>query len=79
MPNSFTLANVHFHWGTKKGSEHTIDGKSYALEMHIVNKNTVGGVAVLGFFFEEGKIDNKNLDKFLNVALSLDQKKGIDI
>ncbi len=76
MPKQFTLANVHFHWGTKKGSEHTVDGKSYALEMHIVNKNT-DGVAVLGFFFEESKVDNKNLEKFLNVAFSLDQKTGL--
>jgi hypothetical protein len=27
----FTLANVHFHWGDKKESEHIVDNKSFAL------------------------------------------------
>ncbi len=74
FPRPLNLINLHFHWGVKKGSEHTIDGKSYGLELHIVNKNKFGDVAVLGFFFEETKIDNPELNHLLEVAISLDQQ-----
>ncbi len=77
FPRPLNLVNLHFHWGVKKGSEHTVDGKSYGLELHIVNKNSAGDVAVLGFFFEETNVDNPNLDNLLDVAMSLDQKTRI--
>nr|XP_019939117.1 PREDICTED: carbonic anhydrase 4-like [Paralichthys olivaceus] len=58
----------HLHWGNGSsipGSEHTVDGKRYPMEMHIVNAKSsyngnttqaVGdstGLAALGFFIEE--------------------------
>ena len=76
LPNTFSLVNVHFHWGSKKGSEHTVDGKSYALEMHIVNKNVEEKLAVLGFFVEESQVVKQNLKTFWNNAMSLDLEKG---
>jgi len=39
--HAFYLWQLHFHWGmvgdADHGSEHTVDGKAYALEMHMVH------------------------------------------
>ncbi len=77
FPRPVNLVNLHFHWGVKKGSEHTVDGKSYGLELQIVNKNSAGDVAVLGFLFEETHTDNPSLENLLEAALSLDKKTRI--
>lgn len=47
---SFALKNVHFH----APSEHTIDGKSFPLELHFVNKTPTGSGAVIGVLVTEG-------------------------
>ena len=65
---TFTLVQLHFHWGkdNEKGSEHTLEGKAYPAEMHLVHKNdkysTLGeaikkgdGLAVLGVFIKVGE------------------------
>lgn len=65
LPGRYEVINFHFHWGRSdfKGSEHTIDGESYPLEMHIVCQNTKykelseavlhpDGLAVLGVMYE---------------------------
>ncbi|XP_064631267.1 carbonic anhydrase 7-like [Lineus longissimus] len=41
LPGKYKIAQLHFHWGSDdfKGSEHTIAGKSYPLEVHIVMYN----------------------------------------
>jgi len=67
LSNTYYLEQFHFHWGTKDriGSEHTVDGKAYAMEMHLVHysedynnvsaaANITGGLAVLGMFIEIG-------------------------
>ena len=59
---------MHAHWGDKpgKGSEHTLDGKMFDAELHIVHYNTKygdpsvavdkpDGLAVLGMFIKTGK------------------------
>jgi len=40
--NIYKLWQVHFHWGkdATEGSEHTVDGTKYPLEVHYVHKNT---------------------------------------
>lgn len=48
--NKFELAQLHFH----SPSEHLLQGKSYPLEMHLVHKNEVGNLAVVGVLFKEG-------------------------
>lgn len=62
----YKLEQFHSHWGCTddKGSEHTVDGISYAGELHLVHWNTTkyetfakaasapDGLAVLGVFFE---------------------------
>ena len=58
---------MHAHWGKKDGggSEHTIDGKQYDAELHIVHYNDKygdpsqavdkpDGLAVLGMFLKAG-------------------------
>ncbi|XP_062859518.1 carbonic anhydrase 4-like [Trichomycterus rosablanca] len=66
LPATYRSIQFHFHWGngsSSGGSDHTVDGKQYPLELHIVNlkSNYTGindafndstGLAVLGFFIE---------------------------
>jgi len=35
LPGTYKLVQIHFHWGSddSKGSEHTVDGKAYPLEV----------------------------------------------
>ncbi|KAM7534767.1 hypothetical protein Aperf_G00000117750 [Anoplocephala perfoliata] len=66
----FCITQFHFHWGANNsvGSEHSISGEFFPLEMHIVaydrtSYNTfeeaskgVNGLAVLGLVFHEDKL-----------------------
>ena len=47
----FELLQYHFH----SPSEHTVGGKHFPLEMHMVHKSANGKLAVVGVFIEEGK------------------------
>lgn len=49
--NVYKLAQFHFH----SPSEHTIDGKHAAMEMHLVHKDAAGKLAVIGVMIEEGQ------------------------
>lgn len=53
---SYTLAQFHFH----VPSEHTLDGQHYPLEIHFVNKDASGHIAVVGVLVQAGK-ENKLL------------------
>jgi len=67
--HKYSLAQFHFHWGPddNSGSEHTVDGKNYALECHLVHFNRdlfkdageaidkPGGIAVCGMLFKPGR------------------------
>lgn len=66
--NIYKLEQFHCHWGCtdEKGSEHTVDGVSYAGELHLVHWNTTkyktfgeaalqsDGLAVLAVFLKAG-------------------------
>ncbi|XP_061532464.1 carbonic anhydrase 12 [Phycodurus eques] len=69
LPQRYTAAQLHIHWGSKtspRGSEHMVNGKQYAAELHIVHYNSEkypnvsmafdksDGLAVLGVFIEIG-------------------------
>ncbi|UYV78013.1 CA14 [Cordylochernes scorpioides] len=71
LTNAYKFEQFHLHWGQADltGSEHTIDNKSFPLELHVVHYNTkyasfgkaVGkpeGLAVVGVLFEVRKKDN---------------------
>ncbi|XP_055331041.1 putative carbonic anhydrase 3 [Paramacrobiotus metropolitanus] len=69
---SYTFRQIHVHWGSEdaRGSEHFLEGKQFALEMHLVHymdgvpdsvvTSNPGGIAVLGILFEvaqESEVD----------------------
>lgn len=47
---TYQLAQFHFH----AGSEHTLGGKRFPLEVHLVHLNAAKNIAVIGILFEEG-------------------------
>jgi len=54
--NSYQLMQLHFH----EPSEHHIDGTSYAMEMHLVHKNSQGQILVVGVLIQLGT-ENKEM------------------
>jgi carbonic anhydrase len=65
----FELKQLHFH----ESSEHTINGKHYPIEIHLVHVSKKGEIAVIGLFGAEGA-DNQlieTLETFLPI------KKGV--
>ena len=42
LNGTYQFAQLHFHWGDTKeqGSEHTMNGQAYPLEVHLVHFNT---------------------------------------
>lgn len=58
----YRLLQFHFH----TPSEHTVDGKSFAMEVHLVHKDlATGNLAVIGVLFNEGA-ENPLLQEFIN-------------
>uniref|UniRef100_A0A8D9EPF5 Carbonic anhydrase n=1 Tax=Cacopsylla melanoneura TaxID=428564 RepID=A0A8D9EPF5_9HEMI len=80
LHHKYRLEQFHCHWGcgSSKGSEHTVDGKAYAGELHLVHWNsdkyhTFGeaagqpdGLAVLGVLLEAGDEDHPEFEKIVN-------------
>lgn len=54
---------LQFHYHAK--SEHTINGKHFPIEVHIVNKYSDSDYAILGIMFQEGE-DNELFTEFLS-------------
>ena len=73
----YALAQFHAHWGGNciRGSEHLVDGKPYASELHMVYWNcskygsfeqamkNPDGLVVLAVFLEEGQTRTNELHK----------------
>jgi carbonic anhydrase len=57
----FVLQQFHLH----TPSEHTVDGKPAAMELHLVHKSAEGELAVLGVLLELGR-ENVALDGFFD-------------
>ncbi|XP_063781112.1 carbonic anhydrase 1-like isoform X2 [Pseudophryne corroboree] len=88
LKSSYRLNQFHFHWGPSNdfGSEHTVDGKGYASELHLVHWNSekyssfaeasknLDGCAVLTVFLKVGNA-HPGLQKVAD-ALSLIKTKG---
>jgi carbonic anhydrase len=68
LGKTYSLVQFHLH----ASSEHTLEGKSYPLEMHLVHKDAEGKLAVVGVFIEEGEA-NPALDVYFN---NLPQHEG---
>merc|ERR1712025_4153 len=81
LNGSYQILQLHFHWGSDdtEGSEHTLNGKEYPIELHIVHVqkgnpdplNTKGGLAVTGFFFEVSAEDNAALTPLVESLASI--------
>ncbi|NXS98096.1 CAH9 anhydrase, partial [Jacana jacana] len=74
----YRAVQLHLHWGSPsgRGSEHTIDGRRFAAEIHVVHYNTKydsfdkakvypDGLAVLGAFLEIGPRENPYYQEIL--------------
>uniref|UniRef100_A0AAJ7SPX1 Carbonic anhydrase n=1 Tax=Petromyzon marinus TaxID=7757 RepID=A0AAJ7SPX1_PETMA len=83
LPGTFNAVQMHFHWGNPHGpgSEHTINGKQFPVELHIVHyntkyltfdgaKNEKDGLAVLGFLYAVGPTNN-NYNTIINALPSV--------
>jgi carbonic anhydrase len=62
----FVLQQFHVH----APSEHTIDGKPAAMEMHLVHKSADGELAALGVLFELGRENTALADFFDSIPAS---------
>ncbi len=60
-PATYDLLQFHFH----TPSEHAFNGKRTELEVHFVNKNSDGSLAVVGVLMKKGK-KNSALETFFN-------------
>ncbi|XP_063060186.1 carbonic anhydrase 4a [Engraulis encrasicolus] len=87
LDGGYKAVQFHLHWGTDggPGSEHTIDGEQYPMELHIVHMKdkytSLGdalkdpnGVAVLGFFYEQATATNRNYQPIVEALKSLTNK-----
>uniref|UniRef100_A0A3Q2P0K4 Carbonic anhydrase n=1 Tax=Fundulus heteroclitus TaxID=8078 RepID=A0A3Q2P0K4_FUNHE len=79
LRHRYTAAQLHFHWGSSSrpaGSEHMVNSRQYAAEMHVVHYNSEkypnismavdksDGLAVLGVLVEVGDF-NPAYEQFL--------------
>ncbi|XP_037543527.1 carbonic anhydrase 4a [Nematolebias whitei] len=89
LPATYKAVQFHLHWGDNggPGSEHTIDGEQYPMELHIVHMKShytdlstalrdKEGVAVLGFFYEKSNSANKKYDPIINTLQSIKATNG---
>jgi carbonic anhydrase len=65
----YYLQQMHFH----APSEHTVDQKTFPMEIHFVHKSPAGRLAVMGVFVQESLIPNNTLGKLL---LTIPNHKG---
>lgn len=74
LPGRYHTTEFHFHWGSTdhKGSEHTVDGHRFPMELHLIQKSSrynnlshamqePDGLAVFAVFFELSAQDNPDL------------------
>lgn len=71
----YDLVQFHFH----APSEHTVDGKPFPIENHLVHKNAKGELAVIGVLIEEGAENPAYSDVMKNLPAKADSKKTVDV
>jgi len=69
----YNLAQFHFH----DPSEHTVNGKPFAMEMHLVHKNAKGELAVVGVLIKEGRKNAALAEAWKNLPGKADEKKTL--
>ncbi|XP_030638933.1 carbonic anhydrase IV c [Chanos chanos] len=78
LQSRYKAVQFHFHWGENAGpgSEHTVDGERYPMELHIVHikekyssleeaEKDPEGIALLAFFFEESSKQNEHFNALI--------------
>ncbi|NWU02889.1 CAH15 anhydrase, partial [Urocynchramus pylzowi] len=90
LERKYKAVEFHFHWGVLgvpqniPGSEHSIDGEKYPMELHIVHiredvsdvteaKKTPDGLAVLAFFVKADE-ENKNYETLVSELKNIKYK-----
>lgn len=68
---SYELVQFHFH----SPSEHTVDGKSFPMELHVVHRSADDSLAVIGTLIEEGR-NNRAFD---TLWAHLPEKEGQEV
>jgi carbonic anhydrase len=71
----YQLAQFHFH----DPSEHTVNGRSFPMELHIVHKNEKGGLAVIGVILEEGSENPAYAKVFAEMPKKADEEKKLSV
>lgn len=88
LQGKYKLEQFHCHWGktSEEGSEHTVDGKAYAAELHFVHWNCdkyssfieaasyPDGLAVLGVFLKVSKKKHEELAKIVTLIPNITHK-----
>jgi len=70
----YDLAQFHFHGP----SEHTVNGKHSAMEMHLVHKSKDGGYAVVGVLIEKGDKNKAFSKMWRNLPDEAGDEKEVD-
>ncbi len=73
--SEYKLVQFHFH----TPSEHTVDGKSYGNEMHLVHKNDKGELAVVGVLIDKGTENAAYKAIWSNLPAKANDKKSADV
>ncbi|XP_075770863.1 carbonic anhydrase 9 isoform X2 [Pelodiscus sinensis] len=86
-PQEYRASQLHLHWGSPEGpgSEHTVDGRRYDGELHVVYYNPSyqsikeamrqpGGLAVLAAFLQVGPEDNEHYQPLLEQLPEVQEK-----
>lgn len=71
---TYELKQFHFH----VHSEHTIDGKAYPLEMHLVHQSAEGHLAVVGVMAEAGATNDPLAAVWENAPTAADETVHVD-
>ncbi len=74
----YHLLQFHFH----TPSEHTLEGESSPMEVHLVHRSKSGELAVIGIFFKVGEHNpflRKVIPHFPKKIKSTEKKKSLDI
>ncbi|XP_037274963.2 carbonic anhydrase 15 isoform X2 [Rhipicephalus microplus] len=87
LPGVYKFKQLHFHWGDKstQGSEHRVDGKSFAMEMHLVHFNTLydsteeayehpDGLLVVAVLFKIEKHGNRALGSVVKAIRRMNKR-----
>jgi carbonic anhydrase len=69
---TYALQQFHFH----SPSEHTIDGESFAMELHLVHKNAQGSIAVIGLMIAQGAVNETLQGIFENLPMKITSEES---